>query len=266
MKTVQLVRRAHSVVVSDKCPYIEPNITDDCLLVENGELLGFYIKDISTREKMCKLLSVANAEFMSDRVPKTLLERSDVMIKQQQKGISRQEAMNDGVCQYSTIIGSVQASGFKRRFTNRTSIVHANESAQYFIKAMYLLSVEAANLIKEYMPDAYYELERNMKSVPAQRHFGKLWTSSICNYNNAAPFHIDRSNLPASLNVIFTKRYASRGGSLCIPDYGAVFEQGDNSMLVYPAWRNMHGVTEIEPLFKGGYRNSLILYALNLRA
>jgi len=34
------------------------------------------------------------------------------------------------------------------------------------------------------------------------------------------------------------------------------------SMLVYPAWRNLHGVTPITPTHDGGYRNSLIFYPL----
>jgi hypothetical protein len=33
-------------------------------------------------------------------------------------------------------------------------------------------------------------------------------------------------------------------------------------MLVYPAWRNVHGVTPIIPLKEGGYRNSLVFYPL----
>jgi len=47
-----------------------------------------------------------------------------------------------------------------------------------------------------------------------------------------------------------------------VPDYGATFEQADNSMLVYPAWRNVHGVTPIIPTSDDGYRNSLIFYPL----
>ena len=64
------------------------------------------------------------------------------------------------------------------------------------------------------------------------------------------------------INVIVTKRQSSKGGSLFVPEYNACFEQADNSLLVYPAWRNMHGVTPIIPTQTGGYRNSLIFYPL----
>jgi hypothetical protein len=33
--------------------------------------------------------------------------------------------------------------------------------------------------------------------------------------------------------------------------------------LVYPAWRNRHGVTPIVPTHQGGYRNSHVWYALD---
>jgi hypothetical protein len=33
-------------------------------------------------------------------------------------------------------------------------------------------------------------------------------------------------------------------------------------MLVYPAWRNVHGVTPIVQTATGGYRNSFIFYPL----
>ena len=46
-------------------------------------------------------------------------------------------------------------------------------------------------------------------------------------------------------------------------DYDACFNQTDNSLLVYPAWRNRHGVTPIVPTHQGGYRNSHVWYALD---
>jgi len=86
--------------------------------------------------------------------------------------------------------------------------------------------------------------------------------SSISNYNISAPFHRDNANIEGTVNVIICKRKNAKGGDLHIPDYGATIGQQDNSILVYPAWRNMHGVTEIIPTIFGGYRNSLIFYPL----
>jgi hypothetical protein len=74
--------------------------------------------------------------------------------------------------------------------------------------------------------------------------------------------HRDTGNIVGACNVIICKKHNSKGGDLYVPDYGAVFGQRDNSVLVYPAWRNLHGVTPIIPTHDGGYRNSHILYPL----
>ena len=89
-----------------------------------------------------------------------------------------------------------------------------------------------------------------------------MFTSSISNYNISAPFHRDTGNIKNTVNIILTKRNNANGGCLNVPDYNATFEQADNSMLVYPAWRNVHGVTPIKPIAENGYRNSLIFYPL----
>ena len=74
---------------------------------------------------------------------------------------------------------------------------------------------------------------------------------------------LDNANAKGAVNLIITKRQNSTGGNLYVPDYNATFEQANNSLLVYPAWRNMHGVTPIIPTHPGGYRNSHVWYALD---
>lgn len=71
-------------------------------------------------------------------------------------------------------------------------------------------------------------------------------------------------NNPSNPRIIKDEKYKKlvKGGDLHIPDYGATIGQQDNSILVYPAWRNVHGVTPIIPTFEGGYRNSLVFYPL----
>ena len=62
--------------------------------------------------------------------------------------------------------------------------------------------------------------------------------------------------------MIITKKQNAKGGNTTVPDYGATMDSRDNSMLVYPAWKNIHGVTPIIPTFENGYRNSLVFYPL----
>jgi hypothetical protein len=100
------------------------------------------------------------------------------------------------------------------------------------------------------------------EKVPPKFRFGRLFTSSISNFNIPAPFHRDAGNLEGCVNVIIAKKHNAKGGNTTVPDYNATVDSRDNSMLVYPAWRNVHGVTPIIPLTGDGYRNSLVFYPL----
>ena len=79
MKTIKLKQVEHNIKIGKQCPYYEPNVKEDCLLEVDGEIIGFYIKDVTKySERLSLLLAVANKEFRSDNVTKSLLERSDV--------------------------------------------------------------------------------------------------------------------------------------------------------------------------------------------
>lgn len=262
MKTLQLQQVEHKTKIGKQCPYIEPNIKEDCLLESNGEVIGFYIKDVSKySEKLNLLLAVADKEFRSDNVPKTILDRMST-VELSKTGMSRKEARKIGVSQYSTILGSIPPKPVMRRPYPNISSVHREKKAQTFIKAMWASCLEAENIIKKLTPHIYEKQMELFEDIKKEWRFGNMYTSSISNFNISAPFHRDTGNVEGTVNVILTKRNNSLGGCLNVPDYNATFEQADNSMLVYPAWRNVHGVTPIKPIAEGGYRNSLIFYPL----
>ncbi|MDA1120852.1 MAG: hypothetical protein O2887_10260 [Bacteroidetes bacterium] len=258
MKRIDLVKIEHRVKVGDKCPYFEPNITEDCIFYENGVTIGFYLTKMP--EKMCKLADLADKEFRSKNVPKTLMARATVQTRE--KYLQLKELSKERVSQYSTILGGVPPKAqFKRPYPNLSS-VHSVKSAQTFIKAMLLLAKKSEQLIKEILPKQYEQQIELFKDVPEKWRFSNLFTSSISNYNISAPFHRDTGNIVGAVNVIICKRLNSKGGDLHVPDYNATIGQQDNSILVYPAWRNVHGVTPIVPTHEGGYRNSFIFYPL----
>lgn len=261
MKTIKLTQLEHSVKIGDKCDFIEANVTEDCLLESDGEIIGFYIKDVSKySEKLTALLALANHEFRSENVPKALMSRGPQGSKADK--IKRAKEGVNLVTQYSTILGAVPPKPHMRRPYPTISSVHTVKSAKTFIKAMLACSIESEKIIKEIAPDIYQKQVKLFQQVGKKWRFGNMFTSSISNFNIAAAFHRDTGNIEGAVNVILTKRNNSKGGSLNVPDYGATFEQPDNSMLVYPAWRNVHGVTPIVPTAEGGYRNSLIFYPL----
>lgn len=250
MKAIELVQIPHSVKIGDKCGHIEPNITEDTIFMADGEPVGFYLKSI--KGKLKDYIEIANNELLSERVPKSLMRRSS--------GMSNNEA---SVEQYSTIIGSCPPKPHMKRPYPMISSVHQVKSAQTFIKAMLLACREAEEVIKELTPSIYEKQAKIIEEkVPPKFRFGKLFTSSISNFNIPAPFHRDAGNLEGCVNVIIAKKSHAKGGNTTVPDYGATMDSCDNSMLVYPAWRNVHGVTPIVPLKDGGYRNSLVFYPL----
>ena len=262
METIKLKQVEHNTKIGKQCPYIEPNIKEDCLLESNGEVIGFYIKDVSKySEKLNLLLAVADKEFRSDNVPKTILDRMST-VELSKTGMSRKEARKIGVSQYSTILGSIPPKPVMRRPYPNISSVHREKKAQTFIKAMWASCLEAEKIIKKLTPHIYEKQMELFEDIKKEWRFGNMYTSSISNFNISAPFHRDTGNVEGTVNVILTKRNNSLGGCLNVPDYTATFEQADNSMLVYPAWRNVHGVTPIKPIAEGGYRNSLIFYPL----
>lgn len=257
MKRIDLKQVEHNIKISDVCPYIEPNVTEDSVFYLDGEPIGFYLTKMP--EKMCKLADLANAELNSKRVPKSEMRRgkNDGI----DEGTGKYKYKNE-IHQYSTILGSVPPKPHMRRPYPTISSVHQVKSAQTFIKAMLLLAKESELLIKEVLPTQYEKQVELFKDVPEKWRFGNLFTSSISNYNISAPFHKDTGNIVGAVNVIICKKFNSKGGDLHIPDYNATIGQQDNSILVYPAWRNVHGVTPIIPKFDGGYRNSLVFYPL----
>ena len=58
MKILKLEQTEHNRKVGKRCEYIEQNVKDDCMLELDGEIIGFYIKDISKyNEKLSKTIS-----------------------------------------------------------------------------------------------------------------------------------------------------------------------------------------------------------------
>jgi len=253
MKKIELKQVDHNVKIGDVCGVIPPNVTEDSLFILNGEIIGFYLRDISEHsEKLSKFINIANKELRSENVPKSVMGRS-----------SGQRNKEKAVQQYSTIIGSIPPRPHNRRPFPSISSVHGVSTAKTFIKSMLLACRESEELIKKYAPEVYEkQLKLIKENVPEKYRFSKLFTSSISNYNISAPFHRDNGNIPGCVNVIIAKKKNATGGNTTVPDYGATVDSCDNSMLVYPAWKNVHGVTPIVPTKKDGYRNSLVFYPL----
>ena len=252
LNSLTLTPIKRTLSIGDEVGNIEPNISDDCILVDpDGSHVGLFIKKLPA--DLQNLVNIADTEILTKRVPKSEMRRSS--------GLHNEEGE---VKQYSTILGSCPPKPHMRRPYASRSSVHAVKSAETFAKAMNAAGQKAFQLVEKYIPSvADFHKERIEERVPKKWRFAKYFTSTISNCNISAPVHQDHANVKGGVNIIITKRRNSKGGNLHVPDYGATFEQTDNSMLVYPAWRNMHGVTPIIPTYQKGYRNSHVWYVLD---
>lgn len=257
MKTINLETVTHNVKIGDQPLELPPSLFEDSLFVVDDQPIGFYLAQLPDR--LANLVNIADTELRSERVPKS------TMLRKRPAGQDKTgRFLYTIIKQYSCIIGSVPPKPHMRRSYATRSSVHAIPSAKTFIKAMTIAGRELLKIVEEVSPEIYKTHRQAVEErVPEEWRFADLFSSSISNYNVAAPIHRDNLNVKGAVNCIVTKRRNSTGGNLYVPDYNITFNSSDNSLLVYPAWRNMHGVTPIVPTHEGGYRNSLVWYALD---
>lgn len=258
MKRIDLKKVENNTKIGDKCGHFEPNITEDCIFYEDGKPIGFFITNITGKLK--DYIEIANNEFRSKNVPKSSMDRKRPDGFDEKTGLFKYKNV---VKQWSTILGGVPPKPHMRRDYPTMSSVHNEPKAKTFIKAMLLACKESEKLIKEILPEQYETQKKLIEEYcPKEFRFGELFTSSISNFNIPAPFHIDKANIKGCVNVIITKKKFAKGGNLRVPDYDATIDSTNNSLLVYPAWKNVHGVTPIITSNDEGYRNSLVFYPL----
>ena len=253
LPAVRLTPRQSPLKIGDITPDLEPTVTESCILLDpDGTEVGLFLKELP--KDLINLVTIADQELRSDRVPKDTMER--VTPDGPGKWIRRK--------QYSTILGSCAPRPHLRMPYPRRSQVHSNKTAGTFIKAMLKAGKLCMGLVNHYIPNVHkHHLARVEERLPSKWRFANYFSSTISNCNIAAPIHQDNANIKGAINLIITKRQNSKGGNLHVPDYDATFDQTNNSLLVYPAWRNRHGVTPIIPTHQGGYRNSHVWYALD---
>lgn len=88
-----------------------------------------------------------------------------------------------------------------------------------------------------------------------------LWTSGVINQMNVLPYHRDRNNLQM-WSAMPTLRYGMGGGHLHLPEYELVLPCGDGDVSWFYGRNTVHGNTPLTRRKVGGYRYSIVYYAL----
>lgn len=97
--------------------------------------------------------------------------------------------------------------------------------------------------------------------LPEWRLGETTWTSGVINKSSALPYHRDAFNFRVWTAMPVLRRHM-RGGYLHIPEYDVTVESRDGWAVFFPGWELVHGVTPMRPIKPGGYRYSVVYYAL----
>lgn len=118
--------------------------------------------------------------------------------------------------------------------------------------------------MEEFAPSAYKQAHTEAEQVPEEWRLGEdsLWTSGIVNASSALPYHRDRLNFANTWAAMPVVRRHMAGGHLSIPEFGLTVECRDGWVVSFPGYRFVHGVTPMTATADGGYRFSVVYYAL----
>jgi len=252
----------HDFKVTQPCPEVEPNVKESCLLVsEDGQPIGLFLREMP--KELVNLATIADIEFRSNRVPYA-------------GGSNRQARANGKLSRVtpgtkSAQLGTMGRYNIRKHYNVRVSPAHKHKPSETFIKAMTLLGKKSMELLRLYAPTIY---EKHMEALdhggavgdtggvgmPKNWRFATYHSCSNSTRSSSVGFHIDHTNIADTINMIIMKRRNSTGGNLYVPDYNAIFDQVNNSMLAYPSWRNMHAVSPIKATHQKGYRDSHVFF------
>lgn len=88
-----------------------------------------------------------------------------------------------------------------------------------------------------------------------------LWTSGVVNRTAQLPYHRDGANFH-TWSAMPTLRLGVDGGHLYVPEYDLLFPCRDGEVSWFCGRDLVHGVTPMTVRRKGGYRYSIVYYAL----
>ena len=88
-------------------------------------------------------------------------------------------------------------------------------------------------------------------------------TSFQINKDTEFRYHTDNGNLENTYSTMLTMKKDIRGGYLHLPEYNAVIENENNSILIFDGAATSHGVTPMQMKNKASGRVTVVWYCLN---
>jgi hypothetical protein len=147
----------------------------------------------------------------------------------------------------------------KCRFSKQTQ-----EERKNFLDS-FAFANHVAETYKAHLPDAY---EFNRRVIAENINADWLPNDSpftTCNFNinHAIKHHRDTGNFKNIFSNVLILKEGVIGGYLVFPELGIAFEQSDGALGIFDGQKWMHGVMPLSKVSKGGYRASIVFYALD---
>lgn len=238
MKTIQAYR--HRIEVDqfrsreakrDDCSQF---ITENCQVLENGELKIVYVK----------------------------LETQMPSLVDALKNITYQNSYRSGGLPTVSRI-----FGFSPRSTLRKDFCAITSMAQEF-PIQHAEICKGAKVVSDiymhYNPELFTKhLQTSQEKVLPSWHLeDSPFTSGIANKDNQLRYHFDTGNFKDVWSGMLVFKNQVEGGFLSVPEYDLCFKLDDHSALLFDGQGLLHGVTPFKKLGPNAYRYSIVYYSL----
>jgi hypothetical protein len=148
---------------------------------------------------------------------------------------------------------------YRREGCNPTALENDHPDAHHAVMA-YATTLRA--ILDDVAPGIVEQAAKTMTEVTGDWKLGESeWTSGVINQSSRLPYHTDAMNFPVWSAMPVLRRNMA-GGFLSVPEYDLVVPCRDGWAVFFPGYRLVHGVTPMRPTRPGGYRFSLVYYAL----
>jgi hypothetical protein len=148
----------------------------------------------------------------------------------------------------------------KRESCKATSLSYENPQSHAVLVA---LAKTCADVLHDLVPSQYQSDLSAIQDIDNAWRItdDALWTSGVVNKSSSLPYHRDGFNFATWSAMPVVRRHMD-GGFLNIPEFNLTVNCRDGWVVLFPGYKYVHGVTPMRPTKEGGYRFSVVYYAL----
>jgi hypothetical protein len=158
--------------------------------------------------------------------------------------------------------------GFMPRRPGRADFCHAASMSRDFPNEHRIFTEQAARLSEWFRKTNPKRFEKHMEQLRRVKDRwvipGSVFTSGICNKNNALPYHYDTGNFKGAWSSMLGFSRGMEGGNLVFPEYRLAFSTEGARAFLFDGQGELHGVEYFRPKSPSAYRYTVVYYALKL--